>query len=89
MINSRGYCAPARYRAAYSCYWVRIWLVQIKQGHNLPLLLCFSAGLQQQAAVVKGKANDLLHPPHNVLVAESACRSQLESVQDHTVNVLL
>ena len=46
--------------------------VQIEEGDNLALLLCLLAGLQQQAAVVEGKADDLLHPVHNVPVAQPA-----------------
>ena len=46
--------------------------VEIEERHNLSLLLGLAAGLQQQAAVVEGEADHLLHPLHDVLVAQPA-----------------
>ena len=61
-------------------------------NNNNSLLLGFTAGLQQQPAVVEGKADDLLHPLHNVLIAQPAVAEQhmlnmLPSV-DSTLNIL-
>ena len=56
--------------------------IQVEERHNLALLLGFTAGLQQQPAVVEGKADDLLHPLHNVLIAQPAIAEQ------HMLNML-
>ena len=44
--------------------------VQVEHRDNLALLLCIVAGLQQQAAVMEGKNDDLLHVADDAAVAD-------------------
>lgn len=47
-------------------------LVQIEQSDNFAEVLCGVACLQQQPAVMEGKADDLLHMVDDLLVANPA-----------------
>ena len=64
----------------------KLWLsVQVEEGDNLALLLGLAAGLQQEPAVVERKADDLLHPVHDVLVAEPAVFQGAHQSQEEVI----
>lgn len=46
--------------------------IQVEEGHNLPHFLGFFTGLQQQATVMKCKADDLLNSGNDVIVTYPA-----------------
>lgn len=46
--------------------------VQIEECHYLPHFLGLITGLQQEAAVMEGEADDLLHPGDDVVVTYPA-----------------
>lgn len=60
--------------------------IQVEQRDNPSGFGSILARLQQEAAVVEGKADDLLHSRHDVFVADPAAQGQLRNDVCSTLN---
>lgn len=63
-------------------------LVQVKESNNLPKILGFLTSFHKQSAIMKGKANNLLHLRNDVHVTQPTSGKPIKITQDMVIRYL-